>query len=57
LTGVLAPGTISTCTITGLSLQNAYSVGDGAFIVVSATATGLSLMNSIKVAVSVGVSQ
>jgi hypothetical protein len=53
LTGILGVGTTATCSVTGMSA--AYSAGDAGFIVIGATAAGLSLVNNVSVAVSMGV--
>ncbi|MFL6417126.1 MAG: hypothetical protein ACJ74Y_15800 [Bryobacteraceae bacterium] len=55
LTGILATGTISTCTNSFFSA--AYDPGEAGFIVVSATSAGLSLINTLNLNVSVGVGQ
>jgi len=55
-TGVLATGTVSSCSLSGMAAS--YAPGDSGFIVISATAAGLSLANNIPSAdVSVGLSQ
>jgi hypothetical protein len=54
LTGVIATGTQATCSST---ISASYAPGDGAFEVVSTTATGLSLINTVDLDVSVAVSQ
>jgi hypothetical protein len=55
-TGVLAAGTTtSSCILTGGT--GTFSPGDGGFVVVSATATGLSLNNTVEGSVAVGIGQ
>jgi hypothetical protein len=54
LTGVVAAHTRGSCQVTGLSIPVASS--SGLFVVVSATATGVALINSVPLdAVTVGV--
>lgn len=53
LTGVIALGSIQTCaTSSGTASVNA---GDSGFIVISASATGISLLNSVTLGASVGI--
>jgi len=44
-----------TCGTTGFSAS--YNAGDGGAIVVSATAEGLTLVNTVSIEASVGISQ
>jgi hypothetical protein len=52
-TGIVAIGDVTTCSVTGFSAS--IPGGDGAFIVISATAAGLSLINTIQIDASIGV--
>ncbi len=52
-TGVLAIGTTASCSTTGLSVP--LAAGDSGFIVISATAAGLSLVNTVNVDVSAAI--
>jgi hypothetical protein len=54
-TGVLAINTLSSCTANGLT--GAFSAGDSGFVVVSATAAGISLINTVEGSLSVGIGQ
>lgn len=53
LTGAVSAGNISTCSVTGFSAT--YAAGDMAFIVIRATAAGVSLLNTISFDASIGV--
>jgi hypothetical protein len=53
-TGILTVGDTASCSITGMSAS--YAAGDAGFVVVSATAAGLSLENTVTLDVSIGVS-
>lgn len=53
LTGAVSAGNISTCSVTGFSAT--YAAGDVAFIVIRATAAGVSLLNTISFDASIGV--
>ncbi len=53
-TGIIGVGTLGTCAGTFFA---PYSAGEAGFIVVSATAAGVSLVNTINVDVSMGLSQ
>jgi hypothetical protein len=53
LTGVVSTGTLSSCTISGLTIP--VSAGAVGWVKVSATASGLTLINSIGLNTSVGV--
>ncbi len=53
LTGIVAVGTSAQCSLTGLSIP--YTAGSTAVLVVTATAAGVSLINTVPITVSVSV--
>ena len=54
LTGPVLTGTTANCQSSGFTA--AYAAGDAGFLGVSATATGLSLQNTVDLDLSIGVS-
>jgi hypothetical protein len=55
LTGIVSTGDTFTCSASGPGVP--FVAGDGAYLVISGTAAGISLINSINVSVSAGVGQ
>jgi hypothetical protein len=52
-TGIVGVGATASCLTTGMTAS--YAAGDAGFVVLSATASGISLVNTVSIAVSTGV--